>query len=58
MLSRGDPEETPRSDGDHGETTLSTCPDCGTTYIGEVESCSNCGGAVEETPTERDLGLL
>lgn len=39
-------------------TSLRTCPDCNKTFIvEEMEHCPSCGTAVEETPTEKDLGF-
>ena len=39
-------------------TSLRTCPDCEKTYIvEEMHDCPDCGTAVEETPTEHDLGF-
>ncbi|MBX0323846.1 hypothetical protein EGH21_12475 [Halomicroarcula sp. F13] len=44
---------------DDAQTALRTCPDCEKTFIvDEMERCPDCGVVVEETPTERDLGLL
>ncbi|GGN93482.1 MULTISPECIES: hypothetical protein [Haloarcula] len=47
------------TDSPEDASSLRTCPECEKTFIvSEMERCPDCGTAVEETPTERDLGLL
>lgn len=67
LLGRGEKSETPDSNADSNAseqaeevpTTLYVCSECDVTYISiEMESCSNCGGTVEPTPDEYDLGIL
>lgn len=51
-------EESARRLGADGgvSTTLYFCSDCETTYIGEaMDACPECGGKLEEVPSERDL---
>lgn len=39
-------------------TALYTCPNCETTYISsDMQSCPECGGSVDQIPSESDLGL-
>jgi rubrerythrin len=40
------------------QTKLYSCTDCGVTYIAsEMESCPECGTALEEVPSGADLGF-
>lgn len=46
------------STDDDTSATLYKCPKCETTYISEeMESCPECGGAVDRRPSAAELGM-
>lgn len=46
------------STDDDTSATLYKCPECETTYISEeMESCPECGGAVDQRPSAAELGM-
>jgi rRNA maturation endonuclease Nob1 len=49
-----EPEDAESQEGSH----LSRCSPCETTYITrKLETCPECGVALETIPNERDLGM-
>ncbi|WP_254279198.1 hypothetical protein [Haloarcula marina] len=61
LFSATDPAHGPGPDAQDRTTTtaLWCCAECSKTFIvEEMDICPDCGSAVEQTPTERDLGLL
>jgi rubrerythrin len=57
LVQRHDSQEQPQ-ELSKTAVQLYRCEPCSTTYIKEtMESCPECGFAVETTPTARDLGF-
>lgn len=55
--AESDGTKVPESDGGTS-AALYKCPECETTYISEeMESCPECGGAVDQRPSAAELGI-
>lgn len=52
-------DDAPETESDSDTSpSLYKCPDCETTYISEeMQSCPECGGAVEQRPSATELGM-